>query len=220
MLPLPGPAPDPLLRRATSEDVPAIVAVVASAYGRYAALIGRTPKPMLADQGAAVRDHEVWVLEAGLPRALRADTEGAGSAGGHGAAGADPGVRPEGGDRGGADGDDGADTSRPGDGGASREGAIVGVIDLVPADDHLWVENVAIAPAWQHRGLGRRLLRHAEERALGLGYDEIRLLTNERYTQNIAMYGRYGYRETHRTPYLGTDLVHFRKQLGVSHLNG
>ena len=39
------------------------------------------------------------------------------------------------------------------------------------------------------------------------------LLTNERYLSNIAMYTRYGYRETHRVPYLGTDLVHFRKRL-------
>ena len=28
------------------------------------------------------------------------------------------------------------------------------------------------------------------------------------------MYERYGYRETHREPYLGTDLIHFRKTLG------
>jgi hypothetical protein len=42
---------------------------------------------------------------------------------------------------------------------------------------------------------------------------EIGLLTNERYADNIAMYTRYGYRETHRVPHLGTDLVFFRKQL-------
>jgi hypothetical protein len=27
------------------------------------------------------------------------------------------------------------------------------------------------------------------------------------------MYERYGYRETHREPHLGTDLVYFRKRL-------
>jgi hypothetical protein len=27
------------------------------------------------------------------------------------------------------------------------------------------------------------------------------------------MYERYGYRETHREPHLGTDLVYFRKDL-------
>ena len=51
----------------------------------------------------------------------------------------------------------------------------------------------------------------AEARRRGL--DELGLLTNERYVDNIAMYGRYGYRETDRVPYRGTDLVYFRKRL-------
>jgi ribosomal protein S18 acetylase RimI-like enzyme len=90
---------------------------------------------------------------------------------------------------------------------------IVGVLELDPRDDHLWVENVAVAPDQQGRGLGRRLLRHAEDEARRHGLREIGLLTNERYAANIAMYTRYGYRETHRQPHLGTDLVYFRKTL-------
>jgi hypothetical protein len=39
------------------------------------------------------------------------------------------------------------------------------------------------------------------------------LLTNERYVDNIAMYTRYGYRETDRVPFQGTDLVYFRKRV-------
>lgn len=94
------------------------------------------------------------------------------------------------------------------------EGArIVGVIDLVRHDDHLWVDNVAIAPDRQGRGHGRRLLAHAEDRARALGLGEMGLLTNEHYLANIAMYGRYGYRETHREWRQGSDLVYFRKRL-------
>ena len=92
-------------------------------------------------------------------------------------------------------------------------GRMVGVIELVPAPDHLWVENVAIAPTDQGRGHGRRLLAHAEAEARRQGLAEIGLLTNERYLANIAMYQRYGYRETHREPRGGTDLVYFRKRL-------
>jgi GNAT superfamily N-acetyltransferase len=94
-----------------------------------------------------------------------------------------------------------------------REGRLVGVIELIAHPDHLWVHNVAIAPAAQGQGLGRRLLSFAEDEARGLGLTTIGLLTNERYVANIAMYERYGYRETHREPYRGTDLVHFRKTL-------
>ena len=93
------------------------------------------------------------------------------------------------------------------------DGTLVGVIELVVRDDRLWIENVAIRPAAQGQGLGRRLLQHAEAEAAARGLPQVGLLTNERYASNIAMYERYGYRETHREPYLGTDLIHFRKSL-------
>jgi len=91
------------------------------------------------------------------------------------------------------------------------DGVIVGVLELEPRPDHLWLENVAVEPAWQGRGLGRRLLDHAEDVARQRGFAEIGLLTNERYADDIALYLRRGYRETHREPHLGTDLVYFRK---------
>jgi GNAT superfamily N-acetyltransferase len=50
-----------LIRRADDADAVAITALVADAYGTYIERIGRRPKPMTADQRAAVRDHEVWV---------------------------------------------------------------------------------------------------------------------------------------------------------------
>jgi ribosomal protein S18 acetylase RimI-like enzyme len=93
------------------------------------------------------------------------------------------------------------------------DAGIVGVIELIPHPDHLYVENVAVSPARQGHGLGRRLLDLAEQEARSRGLSELGLLTNERYTSNIAMYERYGYVETHRTPHLGSDLVHFRKTL-------
>lgn len=93
------------------------------------------------------------------------------------------------------------------------DGALVGVLDLEPKGDHLWLDNVAVHPSSQRRGYGRRMLMHAEDVARQTGITEIRLLTNERYVENIAMYLRHGYAETHRVPYLGTDLVYFSKRL-------
>jgi GNAT superfamily N-acetyltransferase len=89
---------------------------------------------------------------------------------------------------------------------------LAAVLELDDRDDHLWIENVAVDPKRQGRGLGRWLLGFAEGEARRLGRSELRLMTNERYTKNIAMYERYGYRETHREPYRGSDLVHFRKR--------
>ena len=146
-----------VLRRAGDADVRALTALVADAYRHYKPLIGRTPLPMLIHYEDAVREHEIWVLEA--------------------------------------------------------DGVLVGIIELGPRPDHLWIENVAVSPRWQGRGFGRLLLRHAEEEARRHGLDELGLLTNERYLDNIAMYTRYGYGETDRVPHHGTDLVYFRKRL-------
>lgn len=90
---------------------------------------------------------------------------------------------------------------------------IAAVLELEDRGDHLWIDNVAVDPKHQGHGLGRWLLGLADREARRLRLTELGLLTNERYTANIAMYERYGYRETHREPHLGTDLVYFRKRL-------
>jgi ribosomal protein S18 acetylase RimI-like enzyme len=51
-----------------------------------------------------------------------------------------------------------------------------------------------VAPAFQGRGLGRRLMAQAEQLARELGRAEIRLYTNARFTENVALYQRLGYR--------------------------
>ena len=76
------------------------------------------------------------------------------------------------------------------------DGALAALIEMIPGAAHLLIENLAVAPAMQGRGLGRRLLAHAEAVARDLGIAEIRLYTNQRFTENIALYQRCGYRIT------------------------
>jgi GNAT superfamily N-acetyltransferase len=90
---------------------------------------------------------------------------------------------------------------------------LAGVLELIVKPDALWIENLAVAPDRQGRGLGRRLLAHAEAQARASGLDAIGLLTNERFAANIELYQRYGYRETHREPGGDSQLVSFRKTL-------
>lgn len=59
--------------------------------------------------------------------------------------------------------------------------------------DHLLIVNVAVSPAFQKRGLGRRLMAHAEALARDGGFAEIRLYTNSLMAENIALYKRLGY---------------------------
>ena len=76
------------------------------------------------------------------------------------------------------------------------DGGLAALIEMIPAADHLLIENIAVAPAMQGRGLARRLLAHAEAVARDLGVSEIRLYTNQRFAENIALYQRHGYRIT------------------------
>ena len=74
-----------------------------------------------------------------------------------------------------------------------QDGALVGLIQTVDEGDQLLIENLAVAPAFQGRGLGRRLLAHVEALALGLGRSRVRLYTNERFDENVGLYQSLGY---------------------------
>jgi ribosomal protein S18 acetylase RimI-like enzyme len=60
--------------------------------------------------------------------------------------------------------------------------------------DHLHIQNVAVSPAFQGCGYGRALLSHAEEIARSRGLKEVRLSTNQRFTDSVRLYERFGYR--------------------------
>lgn len=70
---------------------------------------------------------------------------------------------------------------------------LAALIETIPQPDHLLVENVAVAPAFQGQGLGRFLMAHAERLAAAQGHAEMRLYTNQRFAENIRLYLELGY---------------------------
>ena len=83
---------------------------------------------------------------------------------------------------------------------AEADAAPVGLIALEHHSGHLTIFSVAVEPAAHGRGVGRRLLTFAEERALAAEVDEVRLYTNALMARNLALYARLGYRERGRRP--------------------
>jgi ribosomal protein S18 acetylase RimI-like enzyme len=81
------------------------------------------------------------------------------------------------------------------------------------ATSYLLLDNVAVSPARQGSGLGRRLLAFAEAEALRRGYAEIRLYTHQTMEENQRLYASIGYEETGRGAEAGYDRVFMRKQL-------
>lgn len=92
-------------------------------------------------------------------------------------------------------------------------GQLVALIETEARTDHYWVENLAVLPAAQGRGLGRRLLAHAETLATAAGLTEIRLLTNGRMAANRALYRSVGYIETAEEPFMESTVVYLSKRL-------
>lgn len=95
-----------------------------------------------------------------------------------------------------------------------EQGQVLGVLVLIAQADGLLLDNVAVSPAAQGRGLGRQLMAHAEARARQLGLEVVRLYTNEAMSENLGLYGRLGYRETHRAVQAGFRRVFMEKRLG------
>jgi GNAT superfamily N-acetyltransferase len=96
-----------------------------------------------------------------------------------------------------------------------HEGELAGVVVLEDTPDALQVENVAVRPQSQGRGLGRALLSFADDEARRRGYGAVILYTNVHMTENVARYPKLGYVEVGRGHEHGFDRVFFRKELGA-----
>ncbi|MDT3444578.1 MULTISPECIES: N-acetyltransferase [unclassified Pseudofrankia] len=84
---------------------------------------------------------------------------------------------------------------------------------LVPGPDGLLLENIAVDPVAQGRGLGGALLRLAEEQALAHAHTSIWLYTHVSMVENQRIYAARGYVETHRATDNGLERIFYRKTL-------
>lgn len=99
---------------------------------------------------------------------------------------------------------------------ADDAGEVVGVLVLHERGTALLIENVAVHPSRQGRGIGRALVAFAEEQARAAGLAEVTLYTNARMTANLRFYPALGYAETGRRAEDGFDRVFYRKRLWSS----
>ena len=98
-----------------------------------------------------------------------------------------------------------------------ERGQLLALIELAPGSDHLLIVNVAVRPDQQGKGLGGKLLDHAEGFARSLGLNEIRLYTNAAFAANLSFYSRRGYQEYRRGSLLpGSETIFMRKRIKAS----
>ncbi len=92
-------------------------------------------------------------------------------------------------------------------------GRLDAALILDPKPDHMLIWSIAVAPERKGARLGTVLLDFAEKRAVEAGLSEIRLYTNERFTENVAWYQRRGYAIDRIEQMPDRRRVHFRKRL-------
>jgi GNAT superfamily N-acetyltransferase len=81
---------------------------------------------------------------------------------------------------------------------------------------HVLLDNIAVRPDRQGRGLGRALIAFADAEARRAGLGELRLYTHVKMIENIALYTWLGFTETGRSHESGYDRVFMKKQVSYS----
>jgi ribosomal protein S18 acetylase RimI-like enzyme len=95
---------------------------------------------------------------------------------------------------------------------------LAALIETQREPDHLLIVNVAVAPAFQKRGLGRRLMAHAETLAVEAGIPKLLLYTNSLMAENIALYKKLGYCIEREQPF-GTSIQVYMSKNAIGPAN-
>ncbi len=93
-------------------------------------------------------------------------------------------------------------------------GEPVGYVISYAINDVLLVENIALLPQCQGKGLSRDVFDQLEMQAINGGRSAIELYTNEKMTENLGLYPKLGFVEIDRRHEDGFDRVYFLKAVG------
>lgn len=96
---------------------------------------------------------------------------------------------------------------------AEADGEIAGFVVFYARDDHVHLENVAVSPAHQGKGVGGKLIAHVEHETRTRGLGAVELYTNVKMTGNLTLYPALGYEEIGRWSEDGFDRVFYRKRV-------
>jgi ribosomal protein S18 acetylase RimI-like enzyme len=94
-----------------------------------------------------------------------------------------------------------------------RDGVVIASLTLMEDGSEPEIRSVAVLPEFQRQGIGRALMRHAEEAAREAGYSTVQLYTNVNIPELVTYYTGLGYTEVERRLDHGYDRIFMRKRL-------
>lgn len=93
----------------------------------------------------------------------------------------------------------------------SSDALLQGFIVFYQRNNHMFIENVAVSPKHQGKGIGKLLMNFCEDEAKRLNLQAIELYTNEKMYENLMLYTHLGFAEIDRREEHGFNRVFFRK---------
>lgn len=92
-------------------------------------------------------------------------------------------------------------------------GEIAALVETIQHPKYLLIENVAVAPHFQKRGYGRRMVAHAEQMAEAAGLHVVRLYTSAKFEENLRLYASLGYEIEREEAMNGGTIIHMAKSV-------
>lgn len=90
---------------------------------------------------------------------------------------------------------------------------LAALVETIQRSEDVLIENVAVAPRFQKRGYGRKMVSYAELLAIQAGLGIARLYTNVAFQENVRLYASLGYEIEREEPLNGGIAVHMIKRL-------
>ena len=94
-----------------------------------------------------------------------------------------------------------------------KEDELKGLIVLIPRENYLLIDNLAVHPNFQRQGIGQELIEFAIAFAKEARLQEVHLYTNELMTENLMYYPKFGFIEVDRRIEDGYRRVYMSKFL-------
>jgi predicted N-acetyltransferase YhbS len=76
---------------------------------------------------------------------------------------------------------------------AEHQQTIIGSVFYRPQDDSVYLDRLAVLPAWRGQGVGRRLMAIVEEKTAELGLEKVTLSVRIALIENQLYYRQLGY---------------------------